>query len=119
MAYVAPGVLTFGLGGDATTYLISFPFSLGKIILEYSPGGTPQGVTPALGEPPKYIDVRITVTLHNNSYVKNYVVRKHLATMLVRVTNVINTVTTNIKIRTSWIRKVVHAGVKKIWHLKK
>ena len=116
---VAPGIITFGLGGGPSGMIIGFPFGLGQIEIEYSPGGGPTGPTPHIGTEPRFINVRIKVTFKGTEYTQHYTVRKFMADGMITITKIINTITTNITVKTNWVRRVVRAGVTKIWQLKR
>ncbi len=109
MSTVVKGILTRGLGGDATSMILG-KFNLGKasITIEIEPPviwDTGGGETPAQ-EPVR--SVIITVRYGDMTWKKRYVILASRITILVSINRIINTISTNIKMKVNSIRKLLN-----------
>ena len=110
MAGVASGIITNGLGGNASSMILGH-FHLGffEIIITPEPPppvGGPSGIT-GVGptEVKKLYKITFRITREDKMWAKSYVVRERKAKILIKISNLINTITTNIQVRVTSIRK--------------
>jgi len=108
---VANGILTNGLGGDATSMILG-QFNLGfiSVVIEPEPPITPPTVTGGTGG--DYQDIlpqrhKITFTIRHkrHTWQKEYIVDESKGLILIRITKVINKVMDNVKIVVKGIKK--------------
>jgi len=108
---VVKGLLTRGLGGDATNVILS-KFSLGFITVTVEP--VPPDYTGGFGsvyipDPEEAFKlVTITVRYKSQTWKKTYLVRIFQSTVIIKVIDVINKITTNISIAVRNMRKMIN-----------
>lgn len=117
MADVAPGIITFGLGGNHTNMIVGFPFNLGflEVIVPpvppekptRRPGGAgvapPDRTKPYDEDTPRSIIVR--VTLKEKTIEKVYVVPAKRAEIVIRAMNFINKTRKRVKVTVSNMKR--------------
>jgi hypothetical protein len=113
MAGVPAGVITNGLGGNASSMILGH-FHLGffEFIVEPEPPptgpGGPGGITgvgPTEIDTKKLYKITFRIKRKDDMWAKSYVVHERKAKILIRISNLINTVTTNISIKITGIKK--------------
>jgi hypothetical protein len=113
MAGVASGIITNGLGGNASSMILGH-FHLGffEIIIEPEPPPPPGGPSGATGFGPttlpadrKLVKITFRIKRNDDMWAKSYIVRERKALILIRISNLINTVTTNISVAVTGIKK--------------
>ena len=148
MANVAPGVLTFGLGGDQSNMILGFPFNLGFIEVVVGSPIIPPPVVPPLGpnlrpggtgggirrgddiddsvwpdqterDEEEFRTVTIRITLRDKTTEKVYLVRKHRADALVKVMDVTNNTRKRIKVAVGKMKSKASQIVTKVTNMHK
>lgn len=111
MPSVTKGILTNGLGGDASSTIIGkFTLGLASITVEI----LPPEPAPSYGGPGviiprrKYQTVRITVRFNNRTWKKVYKISILRTRIIITITKVINTISTNITLVVSKMKKLLN-----------
>ena len=147
MANVAPGIITFGLGGDQSNMILGFPFNLGFIEVvvgspvippvvppegpTHRPGGTGGGLRRPYDDSDdvwpdqterdeeEFRTVTIRIKLGDKTTEKVYLVRKHRADALVKVMDVTNNTRKRIKVAVGKMKSKASQIITKVTNMHK
>jgi len=125
MTDVAPGIITFGLGGKHDAMIIGFPFNLG--FFEVIIPGSPQVGSPIIPPPPppvgrggtqavfpdrtedwdkdRFRSIIVRVRYKDKTTEKIYTVTEERAKFIIKVMNIINKTHSRIKIAVSGLKR--------------
>ncbi len=130
MTNVAPGILTFGLGGNQNAVIIGFPFSLGTVEIivvpptPRPPGGS-GGAMPAFPDRTEHWDqdaprtIIIRVKYKDKRKEKIYLVSSKRADFIIKIMNIINVTRERIKISVRNLKHktfTIFARIKNVIH---
>jgi len=118
---VAPGIITNGLGGNASTMILG-QFNLGFLGVVISPVPPSKPVTGGAGgdyepyiQPQTKIQIKFIIKRKDSKWEKTYVVDKERGLILIKITKIINTITNKISFGITNIRKRLGNIKVKIW----
>lgn len=101
---VAPGIITNGLGGNTSNMILGH-FHLGffEVIIEDIPGG--RDYVDAKPYPKQKVQVTFKIKYKDKKWHKTYLVDEEKTPIIIKITNMINTVTTKISVTVANMRK--------------
>jgi len=109
---VAPGIITNGLGGNATSMIVG-QFNLGFAFIEIEVTPPPTFGGGALPTADQKQLVIIRVKYQNKKWEKQYMVSKKRAGIIVKVSKAINRIITNISVKIQNFRQKIKIKVRK------
>jgi hypothetical protein len=113
MAGVASGIITNGLGGNASSMILGH-FHLGflDVVIEPEPPTGPGGPSGYTGVGPsthqdvkKLYKITFRIKRKEDVWMKSYIVKERRALILIKISNLINTISTNISVAVTGIKK--------------
>ena len=118
---VAPGILTNGLGGNASNMILG-QFNLGFLGITITPEppvvpvtGGPGGDYRDYTQAQEKLRITFIITREDSKWEKSYIVDKERGLILIKITKIINTISNNIKFGITNIRKRLGNIKVKLW----